>query len=124
MNKNTTLFGKKDVKVLFEDGHEETLSVRQFVVREYHTLLPLVSDEIALCAHACDRPRAAIESLAPASYQAVFDAMKEANAEGFFTYATRQIEANLKLLPPAMLEKLIGLPNSSMSSANLRRSVN
>jgi len=116
-HKLTTLFGKKDVAVIFDDGRKETLSVRQFKVGEYATLLPSAGDEIGLCALAAGKPRKIIESLCPASYEAVFKAMKEANAEGFFTFAARQIEANLKNLPPAMLEKLIsGNANSSRHS--------
>jgi hypothetical protein len=118
--KLTTLFGSKDVAVTFDDGRQDTLAVRQFKVKEYPALLPFVTDEITMCARACSKPRSLIESLCPASYQAVFDAMKEANADGFFSYAARQIEANLKNLPPEMLEKLVkGELNSSTRSATL-----
>lgn len=116
-SKLTTLFGKKEIEVTFNDGRQETLAVRQFIVAEYPRLLPSASDEIGLCALACGKPRKLIETLTPASYEAVFQAMREANAEGFFTYADRQIKTNLKNLPPAMLEKLIsGAGNSSTPS--------
>lgn len=117
-----TLFGGADVAVTFEDGRAATLKVRQFKVREYRALFPLLEDEIGLCARATDQPRAAVESLAPASFEAVYATMREVNGGGFFCFARRQLERgaeNLRNLPPDMVEKIMARASASSAPSPL-----
>ena len=88
-----TLFGGRPVSVVLEDKSTDTFTVRQFRLKEYKSLLPIMDDEIALVATACDKTRPQLELVQPASYEALHKAMREVNAEGFFTFAARRTEA-------------------------------
>lgn len=116
--KNTTLFGGCEIKALFEDGRAETLNVRQFKLREYQSLFPLMDDEIGLVARAISKPRNVVETLSPESYEALFTAVKEANAKGFFLFAARQLErgaATLRSLPAEVVEQVLARGKAASS---------
>ena len=89
--KNYTFFRGKTVSVVLEDGVTAIFTVRQFRLREYKALLPKTGDEIELVAAACGKTRAEIEAVQPASYEALYAALKEVNADGFFTFAARRM---------------------------------
>ena len=90
INQNDTLFAGREISVTLDGGTTETFTVRQFRLREYQKLLPIVADEIALVAAACGKTKADIELVRPDSYELLHAAMREVNAAGFFTYTARQ----------------------------------
>ena len=96
--KTTTLFGGKEINVVHDGGKTGTLTVRQFKLVEYPRLLPLLDNEMELCAAACmngDSRSSSlrdIQSLTPESYEAVYAAVREVNAKGFFTWSARQLQ--------------------------------
>ena len=90
---NHTLFGGKTVPVVFESGATEELHVRQIKLVEYRALVALLDDEFGLVARVTGKKRAEIETLQPESYQLVFDAVREVNEKGFFTFTRRQQNA-------------------------------
>ena len=113
---NDTLFGGRSVAVILEDKTTDTFTVRQFRLKEYQSLLPVIEDEIELVARACDKARAAFDLVTPASYEALHKAMREVNADGFFTFVSRRTEAGQREIR-AMLD--LGVPIEQIMAAGL-----
>jgi hypothetical protein len=125
---NDTLFGQRVLQVVFEDGREAELTIKQFRLREYQAALQLIEDEIGLVTLACGGKRGVVEALHPKSFELAYAALKEVNAEGFFTWSERQLArgaANMRNLPPEMVERMLAkfvpsakpLPGSPPSAA-------
>jgi hypothetical protein len=127
--KTITLNGGKPVIVLVDDNSPEpkpiTLNVRQFKVREYPTLAPYMNNELELCARACTKPRAFIESLTPDSFEVVCAAVWEVNGSGFFTWSERQLKRGNQMISELVhrgvsAEKVVELLQQSISSTPSR----
>jgi hypothetical protein len=107
---NDTLFGSRTLHVTFEDGRKAEIKISQFRLRQYQQAFPLLDDELGLVALASNNPRGVIEALHPASFEEAIKAVREVNAEGFFTFAERRMErgaASMRNLPPEILERLL-----------------
>lgn len=107
---NDTLFGSRVLQVTFEDGRAGEMTIHQFRLKQYQQAFPLLDDELGLVALAAGSTRGVIEALHPKSFEAAYTALKEVNAEGFFTWSERQMArgaANLRNLPPEMLERVL-----------------
>lgn len=122
MNEPITLFGKKVVEVIFEDSRQGEFTVNQLKLKDYPAAMKLLDDEFGFAAIVCGVNRGLIEALHPESYERVNAAVREVNANGFFTYAARQNERaaeNLRNLPPELIEKMISsrLPATSPRAA-------
>lgn len=89
-NKTETLFGGRPVKVLLLDGTTAEFTVRQLNLGEYQRAMTLIEDEIALTALICGHDKKWADTLAPESYEALFTAAQEVNANGFFAFAARR----------------------------------
>jgi hypothetical protein len=108
MNKNTILFGGKNITVNFEpvadpaavggfrESVAEEIKVRQIPVREYETGFPLVDDEPALVAFLCGKPKPWALTLRPESYEDALVTGREVNVKGFFSYCQRRTERDAK----------------------------
>jgi len=117
-NKTDTLLGRT-IKVKFEDGSEAEISVRQLRIGEYKKAFGSIGDEIAIVAIATDQPKSRIETLTPGSYEDIQAAVQEVNANGFFSYAGRQMAAatrNLATLPADVLQVALKQFTSQTSS--------
>jgi len=94
-NQTDTLFGGRLVTAAFENGESAPVRVRQLRLAEYEKALALEPDEIAFVLFACDLgaggPMPASPPT-PKSYEALYAAVREVNAEGFFPYSRRRAE--------------------------------
>lgn len=97
-----TLFGGVEITVYLDDGSKEpkpqTVTVRQFKLKEYPALLPYAENKFELAARATQKPRAFIETLLPASFTELADKVREVNAAGFFDFAAGEQEAGSRLI--------------------------
>lgn len=125
---NTTLLRGKLVLVTFDD--EATLPlevrVRQIPVREYEAGFKLYTDEVALIAFLCAKPKEWALSLSPESYEEVIAIGREVNARGFFSFCLRRSEQEkteqaqlfqvLSKMPPEVIQ--IAVAHSQQQSAS------
>ena len=105
----TLLLGKTTVPVQRETGETGELTVNQFRLRDYPEAFRLLDDEIGLAGKACGQSRQQMETLTPESFEHVLAQVREVNAQGFFTFASRQLEKSagtLRNLPPALVERI------------------
>lgn len=118
-HKTITLNGGNSVPVIFEDGRTETLTVKQFRLKDYSLIFPMADDELALVAFAVGQPKGVAETLTPESFEVLLAVVKEVNKHGFFCYADRQraerVET-MRTMPPAVLEKIMAKFTSSTPS--------
>jgi hypothetical protein len=147
MNKNTpqqnaeakakiiTLFGGTSLTVVHEDQSTETIRVRQLRMFEYEKGMPMVLDEIALTAYCCSLDATPevpcskewIMTLHPKSYEDVRAKVQEVNAQGFFPYADRKQQIEMKAneqwirmaaeLPPEVLENVAKIGTSALRTS-------
>ena len=98
MNKNTTLFGGKNIIAHFEPlpcgtaVPDETVKVRQIPVREYESGFLLVNNEPALVGFLCGKPKAWALTLSPDSFEELLAVGQEVNERGFFSFCQRRME--------------------------------
>lgn len=120
-----TLMGGRDLTVAHADGSTETVHVRQLPLRDYERAWALLEDEIAWTAYCVAGPdgpagpprtRAWAESLTPASYEALYAAAREVNAQGFFAWSGRR-QARLEAQQARALELLAQLPPEAQKLA-------
>jgi len=126
MNSNTTLFGGRTITVRLEPtapGAEpatETFTVRQFKLREYPALLPLLDDDIGLVSIAINKTREQTLAIMPDSFEELYKAMREANEKGFFTFAARRIEETTRMMAGLAPETIQAVMRASASSPQLQ----
>jgi len=108
MNINDSLYGRP-IPVTLKDKKTDTFTVREFLVEEYQALIPQIENEFALVARACDRDLAVILTVLPRDYEKLHTAMREVNADGFFTFVGRRMAAGQREVK-LLLEAGVPLP--------------
>lgn len=105
----TTLMGGLTISVMFADGHQEEIQVRQIPIGEYEQGFRLRADEIALVGFLCGKDKAWATSLHPIAYEEVLKTGQEVNAQSFFPWLKRRAEQELER-QAEMLSAMATLP--------------
>jgi hypothetical protein len=121
-----TLFGGRMVNVLYEDGAQETVKVRQLRLSDYERAYTLTGDEFAFTAFCCLSTGTNANSaphgkewaltLQPESYELVQAAAREVNEKGFFSYASRR-KRREEEAQRAMFDAMASLPPETLQLA-------
>ncbi|PYT00175.1 MAG: hypothetical protein DMF63_08330, partial [Acidobacteria bacterium] len=115
-----TLLGGLTLTVCFEDGHKETVHVRQVPLKEYRALMDAQTDEFKWLEIVCEKPEAWAEAMRPGDYNRIFAEAERINAD-FFVWCRRQIERVQRLAPGFMEKALaanVGMPSNQSASQN------
>lgn len=86
------LFQNKKITVMLEDGKTEEVTVSQFKIREYDRAFDLADDEFGLVELACGKEKGWSQTIHPESFEALYAAVEEVNAKGFFGWCARKRE--------------------------------
>ncbi|MCX8090592.1 MAG: hypothetical protein N3I86_06590 [Verrucomicrobiae bacterium] len=113
--KTAALFVRQHT-VVFEDGRSERLELKPLPLREYPHAFAALDDELALTGILAGRDRAWVETLTPASYEALYAELERLNARGFFAWSERQ-QARNALVQRRTLEALATLPPEALEAA-------
>jgi hypothetical protein len=96
--KTIALAGGKTVTLLIANGPDQNIFVRQLPLRDYDAAFKLLNDEIGLTAFCAlspadgkPMPKETLFDYSPENYEALFEAAKEVNANGFFLYSARRL---------------------------------
>jgi hypothetical protein len=115
-----TLLGGTTMTACFEDGHKETVTVRQVPLRQYRALMESQTDEFRWLEIVCDKPEGWAETMRPADYNLLFTEAERINSD-FFVWCQRQID-RVQRLAPGLMEKALAANVGTQSQSALRTS--
>lgn len=102
-NKMDTLFGGRKVVVIYADGTQEEITVRQLRLVDYDEAFKRLKDEMELVAFICGKAKQWLlgqpphyeKAVRPESYEMLQGVAWEVNAAGFFSYIDRKVRQSI-----------------------------
>ena len=104
-NNVATLLGGLPLKVTYQDGSSEELTIKQLPVKQMLPLLKAIDDEPAMAELFCGKPEGWSASLTPESFELVVEEGDKLNRDFFVRWVQRR-QRRMKSLVPGITEKL------------------
>jgi len=95
--------GGNQMRVQFEGGNFEIVTVRQVPLKQYRELMQAQDNEFHFIEIVCNKPEGWAENMKPADYNLLVDEANRINAD-FFAWCSRQI-ARVERLAPGFMER-------------------